>query len=70
MGKDKKDKVELTRVDKHYVVRCNLEEYVVVERYEPNVNYTGYEVVGVEDEALKGLIIEKLKAHLKEEEKR
>jgi len=44
-----KEKVECTGWEKYYTVRCNLEEYDVVERYDANVDYTSYEVVGVEN---------------------
>jgi len=57
----KKDKVECTGWEKYFTVRCNLEEYDVVERYDANVDYTSYEVVGVEDEKLKELIWSKVK---------
>jgi len=57
----KKDKVECTGWEKYFTVRCNLEEYDVVERYDANVDFTSYEVVGVEDEKLKEFIWSKVK---------
>lgn len=57
----KQDKVECTGWEKRYTVRCNLEEYDVVERYDANVDFTSYEVIGVEDEELQKLIWKKVK---------
>lgn len=56
-----KDNVVLTGWVKHFRVKCNLEEYEVVVRYEADVDYTSYEVIGVEDEKLKELIWSKVK---------